>query len=135
MQNISKEVIAEIEEYAATLERGITLAVETGKDAIEAYFRAEVANARAFLAFHAPKPAAPKQSAQREASAPRCSFHREIRRAFAIMREAGLDAKNSDAMREAFARFLGREITSREELTGNEWNWLGSAIKRRELAW
>jgi hypothetical protein len=141
MKNITPEVIAEIEEYADTLERGITLAVETGKDAIEKYFRAEVANARAFLAHFAggndTTPVAPKQSAQRAASAPRCGFHSEIRRFFAIARERGLDTKAgaNESMRRAFENFFCRPIESRAELNARDWADAADAVKSNRLAW
>jgi hypothetical protein len=124
MQNITKELIAEITEYADTLTLGIALAVETDKPAIEKYFRSEVANARAFLAYHAPKP-----------TAPRCPHWNCIKRAYAIMREAGLNSKADAAMRAAFSRYLGREVESRDTLSGGEWLLLGDAIKGNRLAW
>ena len=68
-------------------------------------------------------------------SAPRCAFYREIRRCYAIAREAGLDVKADAKMRESFSRFLGREIESREELRAGDWYLIASEIKAHRLSW
>lgn len=64
-----------------------------------------------------------------------CSFHRFIRRFYAIARDKGLDLKDGDGMRAAFSNYLGREVSSREELNGADWEYLGNAVKRGLLAW
>lgn len=68
-------------------------------------------------------------------SRPRCPFYRAIRRCFAIARDLGLDTKADEAMRAAFGRYLGRAISSREELDGSDWMLIGDALKARRLAW
>ena len=65
----------------------------------------------------------------------RCPHYREIRRCYAIAREAGLDVKADGAMRAAFGRFLGRVIESRAALHGRDWNLVGDAIQVRALVW
>lgn len=67
----------------------------------------------------------------------RCPWYREIRRAYAIAREAGLDTSEDadQAMRDAFARYLGRAVPSRETLHGGDWARVANAIKGRRLAW
>jgi hypothetical protein len=126
MQNISKEVIAEIAEYAATLERGIALAVETEKPAIESYFRAEVANARAFLAQNTPEP--PK------ASKAKCGHASAVRAFFGAAKSAGLDT-NEDRSRGAVSLFLGHRIESRAQMNGKEWSICADAIRDGRLFW
>lgn len=73
--------------------------------------------------------------AQTVANRPRCSFHKAIRRCYAIARENGLDTRNDDAMRSAISRALGRQIESRDELNGGDWQAVGDAIKFGALAW
>jgi hypothetical protein len=68
-------------------------------------------------------------------SAPRCSFYKSIRRAYAIAKDAGLDTRADDAMRAAFAAFLGRSVPTRETLNARDWLLVGDAIKSRRLAW
>jgi hypothetical protein len=68
-------------------------------------------------------------------SRPRCPFYRSVKRAFAIARDLGLDTKADEAMRAAFGRYLGRAISSREELDGSDWMLIGDALKARRLAW
>lgn len=67
--------------------------------------------------------------------APRCPFYREIRRCYAIAREAGLDTEADEAMRAAFARYLGRTVPTRETLCGADWARVANAIKGKRLAW
>lgn len=104
-----------------------------GKDitaARVAYLRAVQAEAA-----NAPEPAPVKQSQPRKASAPRCPSYGSIRACFGFARGAGLDTKDDAAMREAFARFLGRDIASRDELNGFDWSSCADGIRRGELAW
>lgn len=89
--------------------------------------RAELEAVRAFLAQLAPVAAKPAKV--------RCAWYRDIRRCYAVAREAGLDVKNSAAMREAFSRFLGREVESREALRAGDWCAVSEGIKTRRLAW
>ncbi len=67
-------------------------------------------------------------------SRPRCPHYRAVKRAFAIAREKGLDVRDSEAMRAAFGRCLGRTVETRECMNGGEWQAVGDAIKRG-LAW
>lgn len=75
------------------------------------------------------------QEAAQAVKAPRYPFYREIRRAYAIAREAGLDTKADEAMRAAFASILGRKVPSRETMNGRDWLLVGNAIKERRLTW
>jgi DNA-binding Lrp family transcriptional regulator len=90
--------------------------------------RAELDAVRAFIAYLVPVAAKPEK-------APRCAFYREIRRCYAIAREAGLDVKADARMRAAFSRFLGREVETRETLRAGDWLLVADAIKSRRLAW
>ncbi len=65
----------------------------------------------------------------------RCPHWKSIKRAYAIARECGLNTRNADAFRAACSRFLCREIESRDELRGSDWEAIGTAIKCGELAW
>jgi hypothetical protein len=76
-----------------------------------------------------------KCEAAKVSSKPRCAFYREIRRCYAIAREAGLSTRSDAAMRAAFSRFLGREVETRETLRAGDWAQIGTAIKCGELAW
>jgi len=73
----------------------------------------------------------PRIERQREV----CPHWKVIKRAFAIMRERGLNHHDDEAMRAAFSRFFCRNIESREVLTGEDWRLVGNAIKARRLAW
>ncbi len=67
--------------------------------------------------------------------APRCPFYREIRRAYAIARDCGLDVKADEAMRAEFGRLLGRPIETREAMNGADWGRVGNAMKEGQLSW
>jgi hypothetical protein len=103
---------------------------------------AEIAAVRAFIKHleaqviqaASPAPIAPQQPAQRDSGA-KCPFYRRIRFAFGMAQNRGLDTEADEAMRAAFSRFLGRTITSREELDGDEWLLVGKAIKNKLLTW
>ncbi len=73
--------------------------------------------------------------AQAAIARPRCPFHRCIRRAFAIAKEAGLDTRNDEGFRRAVGDYFGRAIESREQLTARDWLAVGDAVKARRLAW
>jgi len=96
---------------------------------------ARIAYLRAVQAEAAQVPAPVKQSQPRKAQAPRCPFYGSIRQCFGFARGAGLDTKNDQAMREAFARFLGRDIASRDELRGFDWSICADGIRRGVLVW
>jgi hypothetical protein len=65
----------------------------------------------------------------------RCPWAREIRRCFAIASEHGLDTRNDEAMRKAFSAFLGRDIETREDMSGLEWVRVANAVKYDGLTW
>ncbi len=96
---------------------------------------ARAAYLRAVIVEAAQVPAAAEIVPQRKASAPRCPFYGSIRRCFGFARGAGLDTKNDAAMREACARFLGRDIASRDELRGADWSICADGIRRGVLVW
>ncbi len=129
MESISREeLIEELREYSQTLALVATLktAPRAAADA-----REELPHVLAFLAHLEAMP----QAASTRAPKVRCAWYREIRRCYAIAREAGCDVKADESMRAAIGRFLGRAVASREELNGNDWHEVGSAIKSHQLAW
>jgi hypothetical protein len=77
----------------------------------------------------------PQESAQCVARAPKCVFYKSVRRCFAIAAAAGLDTKQDTEFRAACSRVLGRNIESREAMTGGDWLLVGNAIKAQRLAW
>lgn len=83
----------------------------------------------------APVSCAPVALPAEAISRPRCSFHKSIRRCFGLAKERGLNTRDDEAMRGAFARYLCCDVPSREVLTALDWNILGDAIKARRLAW
>jgi DNA-binding Lrp family transcriptional regulator len=86
------------------------------------------------LAFIAHLEATAKAAPAKKSGA-RCAWYRDIRRCYAVAREAGLDVKADAKMRESFGRFLGREIESREELRAGDWYLIASEIKAHRLSW
>jgi hypothetical protein len=128
MNVISREkLIEEMREYAKTLEL-----VATVKSAPIAAAQAceELPMVLAFLAQLEALPVASKKAPK-----VRCTWYRDIRRAYAIAREAGLDTKADAAMRAAFSRYLGRDVPSRETLDGDDWFRVGDAMKAGMLTW
>ncbi len=117
------ELVAELREYANTLE--LVATVKTAPRAA-AEAREELPLVLAFLAHLA---------ASAPAKPVRCAWYRDIRRCYAIAREAGLDTKADAAMRAAFSRYLRKRIESREEMNGSDWVAVGDGIKARVLAW
>ncbi len=96
------------------------------------HFEGELRHVRAFIEYLT---ATPSNVAQTVSKAPRCSFHKAIRRVFAIAREHGLDTRADEPMRAAVGRALGRSIESRDELNGGDWQAVGDMMKRGVLAW
>ncbi len=132
MENISREeLIEEMREYSQTLE--LVAAVKSAPIAA-AQAREELPHVLAFIAHLEATPATP-QAASTRAPKVRCAWYREIRRCYAIAREAGCDVKADEAMRAAFSRFLGRAVPSREVLDSSDWVKVGDAIKAHQLAW
>lgn len=132
MNVISREsLVAELREYAGTLElvAKVKSAPLAAQDA-----REELPIVLSFIDKLTVKSAPVKVSSAKK-SAPRCTWYRDIRRCYAIAREVGLDVKADDAMRAAFACFLGREVPTREVLDGDDWFLIGNAIKSRRLSW
>lgn len=132
--SISREqLVGELREYSQTLE--LVSNVKSAPIAA-AQAREELPLVLAFLAHlqAAQAPTTAKVSGAKK-SAPRCAWYRDIRRAYAIAREAGLDVKADEAMRAAFGRLLGRRIETREEMNGADWIAVGDAMKARVLAW
>jgi len=97
-------------------------------DAVEA----ELQDVRTFLASLV---AAPEKAAQSATARPRCPHYKAIRRTFAIAKDRGLNTKDESAMRRAFGRALGRQIESRDEMNGGDWQVVGDMMKRGALAW
>jgi hypothetical protein len=82
-----------------------------------------------------PVPAAPQEAAQCVARVPRCTFLKDVRRAYAIATKAGLNVKADEAMRAAFGAFLCKPVASRETLNGSDWRAVGDAMKAGYLTW
>jgi DNA-binding Lrp family transcriptional regulator len=130
-------------EYALALQCATgfetVLLVGNGGDVLMArtLFECVAETVAAMLLSEADKAAqAPQKCEAAKASAkPRCAFYREIRRCYAIAREAGLDVKADARMRAAFSRFLGRKVESREEMRAGDWLLVADAIKGRRLSW
>jgi hypothetical protein len=130
--SISREQLeSELREYSQTL--ALVAGVKSAPIAA-AQAREELPHVLAFIAQLEAMPATAKAAPQR-AKAPRCAWYREIRRCFAIAREAGCDVKADEAMRAAFSRFLGRSIESRETMNAADWLLVGNEIKAHRLAW
>jgi hypothetical protein len=75
------------------------------------------------------------QAAQRATERPqvKCAWFRLIRAFYGAAQGRKLDTRDEDAMRDALARFVGRNIESRAELKAGEWN--ADAVRRGQLAW
>ncbi len=132
MESISREeLIIELREYSQTLE--LVSNIKSAPIAA-AQAREELPHVLAFLAHLEAMPATPKAASTR-APKVRCAWYREIRRCYAIAREAGCDVKADESMRAAFSRFLGRAIESREAMNGGDWFLVANAIKAHQLAW
>jgi DNA-binding Lrp family transcriptional regulator len=130
--SISREQLeSELREYSQTLALVATVksAPLAAKEA-----REELPHVLAFIAHLEAMPATP-QAASTRAPKVRCAWYREIRRCYAIAREAGLDVKADAKMRASFSRFLGRAIESREELRAGDWYLIASEIKAHRLSW
>ncbi len=118
------QLVAELEERAQELQFVVAFAQRTPRVAPHfAPDAEELADVRAFLAYlqqEAPDAASAAQSAtnHRRAGVKRCPHFKAIRRCYAIAADRGLNVKEEPAMRRAFGRALGREVTTREELTG-----------------
>ncbi len=102
---------------------------------------ARAAYVAALAAESAPEPptsapeAATVAPAAASVSRPRCTFHKAIRRCYAISRDLGLDTRSDEAMRRAFGRALGRTIETREAMNASDWQAVGDMMKRGVLAW
>ena len=127
--SISREQLeSELREYSQTLE--LVAAVKSAPIAA-AQAREELPHVLAFIAHLEAMP----QAASTRAPKVRCPFYREIRRCYAIAREAGCDVKADEAMRAAFGAFLCKPVASRETLTGSDWSACGDAMKAGYLTW
>ncbi len=65
----------------------------------------------------------------------KCAWFRLIRAFYGAAQGRKLDTRDEDAMRDALARFVGRNIESRAELKAGEWNAAADAVRRGALAW
>ncbi len=97
------------------------------------HFEGELRHVRAFIAYLVGSVANVAQTGKE--SQTRCTFHKAIRRTFAIAKDRGLDVKDETGMRAAFGRALGRQIESRDELTGGDWQAVGDMMKAGALSW
>jgi len=130
--SINREsLVAELREYSQTLE--LVATVKSAPLAVQEA-REELPHVLAFLAHLEAMPATP-QAASTRAPKVRCAWYREIRRCYAIAREAGCDVKADEAMRAAFSRFLCKPVASRETMNGRDWLLVADAIKAHRLSW
>jgi hypothetical protein len=65
---------------------------------------------------------------------PVCDY-RVIRRFYAICKDFGLNQKEDERMRGAMSMFFRRRISSRTELSRDNWQAAGDAIKAGLLVW
>jgi hypothetical protein len=69
----------------------------------------------------------------------RCPWANFIQDTFKFAREAGLPVDRSpettQRRRDAIAKFIGRDINSCRELSGEEWRRVAVAVQRSELTW
>jgi len=126
------ELVGELREYSRELEL-----VATVKSApiAASEAREELPLVLSFLAHLTAIQAPESASATKVSSKPRCAHYASIRRFYAIARDAHLSVKADDAIRASLGRYLGREVSSRESLSGSEWESAATAVKCGELAW
>lgn len=129
------QLVAEMREYRAQLRGDVEFfACNVGwyggakLDAV----KAELSAVCAFLGYLIGKAV---KVAQTVTNRPRCAFHKEIRRCFAIAKERGLNVKDESGMRAAICRAFGFTIASRDVLNAGDWKTVGDMVKRGELAW
>ncbi len=135
------QLVAELEARAQELQFVVAFAQRTPR--VAAHFAPdaeELAVVRAFLAYlqqEAPNAASAAQSAtsRRRAGVKRCLHLKAIRRCYAIAADRNLNVKEEPAMRRAFGQALGREVTTREDLNGDDWEVVGNMMKRGTLVW
>jgi len=130
--SISREQLeSELREYSQTLELVATVksAPLAAKEA-----REELPHVLAFIAHLEATPATP-QAASTRAPQVRCAHFKSIKRAYSIAAQAGLNTRDSAAMRAAFSAFLCKPVASRETLSGSDWSACGDAMKSGYLAW
>ena len=96
------------------------------------HFEGELRHVRAFIEYLL-KPT--ENVAQTATDRTRCTFHKAIRRTFAIAKDRGLDVKDETGMRAAIGRAIGRNIASRDELGANDWQAVGDMMKAGALSW
>jgi hypothetical protein len=126
------ELVREMREYSQEL--ALVAAVKSAPIAASEA-REELPFVLAFLA-HLTATQSPRSAATKKVSSkPRCAHYASIRRFYAIARDAHLSVKADDAIRASLSRFLGREVSSRESLSGSEWESAATAVKCGELAW
>ncbi len=120
------QLIEELEARAQELQFVVAFAQRTRRVAARfAPDAEELAEVRAFLAYlnqEAPNAASVAQSAtnHRRAGVERCPHLKTIRCCYAIAADLDLNVKDEPTMRRAFGRALGREVTTREELNGDD---------------
>jgi len=139
-----RQLIEELEARAQELEFVVAFAQRTPRVATHfAPDAEELATVRAFLASLqqeadaaiVPQSATHNATNHRRAGVKRCPHFKAIRRCYAIAADRGLNTKDEPAMRCAFGRALGREVTMREELNGDDWEAVGDLMQRGTLAW
>jgi hypothetical protein len=122
------ELVRELKEERELLVKCVAVCAAV----VRSHFEACLRDVEAFLAYLL-KPVT--KAAQTATNRKRCSFHKEIRRVFAIARDKGLNVKDESGMRAAFSRALGRPIETREELAAGDWRAVGDWLQRGTLAW
>ncbi len=70
-----------------------------------------------------------------EVQAVRACRVREMRAAFKAAQSLGLNTGDACAMRGAFARYLGRVVSSRRDLSGGQWAEVTAGLEMGLVSW
>ncbi len=122
------QLVRELKEEASVLECCTAKCLPC----VRAHFERELSDVQAFIAHLVESGANVVQTGKERK---RCPHYKAIRRCYAIAKDRGLNVKDEPAMRRAFGRALGREVTTREELGASDWQAVGDMMKRGTLAW
>lgn len=126
------QLIAELKAHAEHLQFVTAFAARKQLAKFFAHEIAELQDVKAFIAYLVETTANVAQTATNRT---RCSFHKEIRRCFAIAKDCGLNTADESGMRAAFSRCLGRTLASRADLNSGDWDYVGHQVKCGALSW
>jgi hypothetical protein len=109
--------------------------VNTPADVLESlYVEMNIAEDAFRFEFQAVKVLQELAAPEVEPQKPVCDY-RVIRRFYAICQDFNLNQKEDERMRGAMSMFFRRRISSRTELTRDNWQAAGDAVKRGLLTW